>query len=61
MTPTVALTLSHMATGKTATVHLILSQLRREQGRTVPPFVLVEINGLRLTNPYQVRFRERRV
>jgi len=41
-------------TGKTATVHQVISFLREEyESGDVPYFKFIEINGMRLTDPHQ--------
>ena len=41
-------------TGKTATVHEVMCSLKEAEGEgLVPPFKFVEINGMRMTDPYQ--------
>lgn len=42
-------------TGKTATVHEVIRCLQQAaQANDVPPFQYIEVNGMKLTEPYQV-------
>lgn len=41
-------------TGKTATVHEVMRCLQHAaQAEQIPPFSLVEINGMKMTDPHQ--------